>query len=191
MEVKLTIDGEQFAHSFDGLLEKLDEEQVKELTLQIVKNFLGVDPEYSLLRAECVEKAKHSYSYSRRDRDTYDISSEDREKLRKFRSTRQKIIETITEASFKHVHEQVKAWVEEDKLLRDVYEQVKAEVIKEFPSMVMTSVVSWFAGNMNEMIQAAREQYGVYQISERLEHIVQRLQQRWLSDGQPVLESGV
>lgn len=184
MQVNLTIDGEQFAGTFEALIAKLDPDQVKELTLQIVKNFLGADPEFNFFKAEVADRARKSYGYNA---DTYQISSEDREKLQKFRSSRQVLIETITKTSTDHVLEQVKKWVEEDEFLKKVYADVKAEVVKEFPTMVMTSIVGWFARNMDEMRSAVQDTYGVYEVGQRLSNIVNKLQQKYLSDGQPVL----
>jgi uncharacterized protein YjgD (DUF1641 family) len=139
------------------------------------------------MRGEIAERAKKSYGYSS---DSYNISHEDREKLSKFRSSRQKLIEAITEASMGHVLDQVKDWVEKDKFLKEVFESVKKEVVKEFPSMVMNSVVSWFARNMDEMRNTVQATYGMYDVGERLNQIVNKLQQKYLSDGQPVLDMG-
>lgn len=186
MEIKLTIDGDQFSENITEMFEKLDDEQVKEVLSNVIKNFLGVDPEYNLVQAEMqliAERNRNSWHY--RD----GLSHDQKQQLDKFISTRQKMVNTISDKIASHMSEQVDKLITEDSFLKSAWMRLREELVKTFPEMVQAAITGWFIKNMSEVrnqLEADWQDSGT--IAGRLKGLTEKLACRLLPDGQPVLE---
>lgn len=188
MQVNIEIQGDEFAGTLEELIKKLDEDQVKDLTLQVVKNFLGIDPEYTLFKAKLAdETAARAARNSSRYGPESGLDREAQRKLEDFKSSRQELIEVITQTAMRHFKRNVTRMVREDKFLKEVFVGVRNEIVKEFPSMVQTAVISWFVHGMDGIKQEILQRFGMDALEHRITDLVTNLQNRFLSDGQPIL----
>jgi len=79
-------------------------------------------------------------------------SSEYRDRMTKFRSSREEMVTSIVEAAVAHYKAQVEELVKNDPTLTTGFEKVKEHITATFPHMMQAALVSWFSRQMTQAV---------------------------------------
>lgn len=190
VQVTLNIDA-NLAGSVAEVFAELTPADKKQLALAVMEKFIAEPHKaereaYELsviqdLRDRKVEIYTGSYS-SRKSADSLSdaeirSSSEFRDRLAKFKSTRETLIEEITKAAVETYRSEVKRVVESDPQIAAVKEKVIAAIREDFPKYVHDAMSAWFVAGLTSMqtgmMSALMQAGNAEQFSK---HIMQKLQ---------------
>jgi hypothetical protein len=159
MKVELQIDGSQMGETIQQVFNNLTKEQQLELARNTMLEWLKspIDFERQLYERQALEEVKKSRSggfYNNNSDAEIMNGYEFREKMRTFKSTKEKMIAEITEATIRHYKETVSELVAKDEQIQAMLAVVKEELKNAFPKMVQDAMMIWFASKMDSIATA-------------------------------------
>lgn len=155
MKVELQIDGSQMGDTIQEVFKNLTPEQRTELAKSAMMEWLKspIDFERCVYESKLIEEIRndrHGYYKNKSDaeiRDNYDF----RERVKKFRSTKEKMVEEIVAETIRSYKESVKELISKDEQIQAMLAVVREEIKKSFPAMAQDAITVWFASNMDSI----------------------------------------
>jgi len=163
MQVVINIDSANFGSTVEDLFKSLTTEQKGEIAKDLIVKWLSEPSgferaayEQSLIDQVKAGTIKIGSSYDNVDwtkKDDNEIrgSYQFNDKMKGYKSSRERMIEDITSAASRTFSENITTLVKEDEQLKQKWEIVKEEIAKNFPAMVQSAMISYFIGNMQEI----------------------------------------
>ncbi len=170
MKLELNIDSSQIGGTIVETFNLLTQEDRKELAKQVMLEWLREphDIERQIKEQQVLEQTRakmkeeylaarsRGYGYGDNNPDNMnDQQIKDRSEYRvhfqSWRSTRERMIETVVQATLEHYKEAVTVLVCTDPQLEAKLEQVKAQTVNLFPQIVQSCLMQWFSSHMNDV----------------------------------------
>lgn len=178
MKIELEVDPKDLTKSLKEILDTLPPEQRLELARKAMETWLRepYDIERKVREREVIENLKNKSNYGRPEteeeiRNSYGF----RNAMQEWRSTKERMIETIT----KEISDQYKAAVREVLAQDQKIQAMKDEVVKivkeTFPKIFHEAMVAWTASNIQTMLESSM---GVKTIAENQDKLHQAVGQR-------------
>jgi hypothetical protein len=167
MQVTLQIEAHQLSDTVIDLFKTLTDEQRMELARSTIEKWFlepyGAERIAFSKKVEQELRSRHIriYGYGGYGETYTDdpkltdeqimATSEYRESMAKFRSSREEMVTSIAETAVAHYRAQVEELVKNDPSLKAGFEKVKERVTATFPQMMQTALVTWFSQQMSQV----------------------------------------
>jgi len=158
MEVTINIDS--LRGNIEQVFESLSSEEKKELAKEVMLKVLtealaGERLAYENILADRLYEAAKKDSYSHvNSLDEVRQSYKFRDGMQKFKSSSERMLETITREATENFKAQVTDLVKNDPQLQQVMAVVREQFIADFPTLVQATMATYFASQMNQISQA-------------------------------------
>jgi uncharacterized protein YecT (DUF1311 family) len=160
MQITLNIEANQLGDTVLDLFKNLTEEQKKEIATEILTNWLKNprDIELKANTKEIVEKVrKKNWQMKELSYDEIIKSAFFEEESKKFKTSKNKMVEEIVEKTLDFYKEEIKDMVEKDEMINKVKNEVLSHIKDNFRTYVHDAMIAWFCQGMNQVTQGVSQ----------------------------------
>lgn len=166
MQITLNIDSTNIGATVEQVFQTLSEETKSELAKQVMLEVLRnpVGAERTSYERKVVEdllaynKSKGNYDNTEEKvRSSYEY----RQKMERFKSTSERMIEEIVSSTIKHYKKLVDDLVKSDPQIQSQWEQVREKFVADFPNLMQMTMATYFASQMAGISQSFLQASGV------------------------------
>lgn len=154
MEVTINLDATQLGDKIEKIFDSLTPDQTEKIAVQVLTKFLE-EPTYAerkIFSDKLVTNIRNTESYHKHHNDDEIRNSyKHTEGMKAFKSTKEKMVEKITNTAMTHFVKKVDELVEADVELKQIFEANKAEIKESFPQFIQAAMTTWFVKGMSEM----------------------------------------
>lgn len=190
MQITLNIDATNFGTTIEEVFRGLSEQDKKEVATKVMMDVLtqpnGAERlahEEKVIAQLMASKVNDSYNradYStpEKTRNTYDF----RERMAKYQSTRELMVKEITSQAVQQYKNSVVELVANDENLKTIYEEVKQQIVANYPQMVQAALTHYLAGQMGQIGVAIQNTQNLsIQVGGTLSQLTDKLQKHGIN----------
>lgn len=173
MKIEINVDASNIGETVLDIFKNLKEEDKHNIALQIVKNYILEDPkiERSLEEDKILQALKlDPYNKNKSDselRTSYSFI----ESCKKIIISKETMVKELTMAAINTYKQEVINLVKEDVFLKEAFEKIRTEVIRDYPDMVKETMMKVVSDAFSSMFQTGLNN------ASRLSNIETNLQQ--------------
>lgn len=190
MQVTLNIDATNFGSTIEEVFKGLSEQDKKEVATKVMMDVLtqpnGAERlAYEEHAIKQIMAQKANDSYHRGDYDTAEKvrkSYDFRDRMSKYQSTRELMVKEITSQAIQQYKNSVVELVANDENLKTVYEEVKQQIVANYPQMVQAALTQYLAGQMGQIGVAIQNTQNLsMQVGSTMHQLTSKLQQHGIN----------
>lgn len=174
MKIEINLDSNNIGDTVLDIFKNLKEEDKHQIALQILKNYILEDPavERSIEEGKILQQLKSDpYNKNKSDaeiRNGYDFG----QKSRNIILSKETMIKALTQEAINTYKQEVINLVREDKILEAAYDNIRKEIIADYPNMVKETMMKIVSDSFSGMFQTGMMQaYKISQIEQKLEDL--------------------
>lgn len=158
MKIEIDFDPAMISSSIGDILDSLPVEQKSKIATDVLTNWLTEPHSYersvntSKIIAMVKDKRRKSNSYygSQSDEEIKN-SWEFKEAAKEYTSSRETMVQAITDAAIAHYKEKAEQLVRNDPQIQQIIEGCVSEFVKQFPAMCQNALTSWFLSHIKDI----------------------------------------